>query len=145
MATIAASLKTGQPSAQHRFPESCRGRRHDGLRGTRSRPSQGGACEAGGTAPLPHRRDEAAPKPDPEGILVLLAAWNATPESTVMVGDFRYELEAGRRAGVATIYYDDQQQDLWTAAADFRVRSHTELLTLIRADQPGLPDAAPLI
>jgi HAD superfamily hydrolase (TIGR01509 family) len=81
-------------------------------------------------------RDEAAPKPDPEGIHKLLAAWDAAPDTAVMVGDFRYDLEAGRRAGAATIYYDAQNQDLWTADADIRVQSHAELLTLIRGEQP---------
>ena len=74
-------------------------------------------------------RDEAAPKPDPDGIHKLLAAWGAAPATTVMVGDFRYDLEAGRRAGVATLYYDASGQDLWTA--DFRVQSHVELLALV--------------
>ena len=81
-------------------------------------------------------RDEAAPKPDPEGIHKLLAAWDAAPDTAVMVGDFRYDLEAGRRAGAATIYYDAQNQDLWTADADIRVQSHAELLILIRGEQP---------
>ena len=58
------------------------------------------------------------------------------PDTAVMVGDFRYDLEAGRRAGAATIYYDAQNQDLWTADADIRVQSHAELLTLIRGEQP---------
>lgn len=75
-------------------------------------------------------RAEAAPKPDPDGIRKLLAAWGAAPATAVMVGDFRYDLEAGRRAGVATIYYDALGQDLWPA--DFRVQSHAELLALVR-------------
>ena len=76
-------------------------------------------------------RDEAAPKPDPDGIRKLLAAWGAAPATAVMVGDFRYDLEAGRRAGVTTLYYDAAGQDLWTAEADFRVQSHAELLALV--------------
>ena len=76
-------------------------------------------------------RDEADPKPDPDGIRKLLAAWGATPETAVMVGDFRYDLEAGRRAAVTTVYYDAADQDLWTAEADFRVQSHAELLALL--------------
>ena len=79
-------------------------------------------------------RDEAAPKPDPEGIDKLLSAWNAKPDTAVMVGDFHYDLETGRRAGTATIYYDVENKDLWTAEADFRVRSHSELLTLIEGE-----------
>lgn len=75
-------------------------------------------------------RDEAAPKPDPDGIRKLLAAWGAAPATAVMVGDFRYDLEAGRRAEVATIHYDALGQDLWPA--DFRVQSHAELLALVR-------------
>ena len=64
----------------------------------------------------------------------LLAAWGATPATTVMVGDFRYDLEAGRRAEVTTIYYDAELlgQDLWTAEADLRVQSHAELSMLLR-------------
>ena len=76
-------------------------------------------------------RDEAAPKPNPAGIHKLLAAWSAMPAIAVMVGDFRYDLEAGRRAEVTTIYYDAKGQDLWTAEADFRVQSHAELLALV--------------
>ena len=76
-------------------------------------------------------RDEASPKPDPDGIRKLLAAWDAAPATAVMVGDFRYDLEAGRRAEVTTIYYDAADQDLWTAEADFRVQSHAELLALV--------------
>lgn len=76
-------------------------------------------------------RDEAAPKPDPDGIRKLLAAWGAAPATAAMVGDFRYDLEAGRRAGVTTLYYDATGQDLWTAEADFRVQSHAELLALV--------------
>lgn len=77
-------------------------------------------------------RDEAAPKPDPEGVYKLLAAWDAAPETAVMVGDFRFDIEAGRRAGATTVYYDALNQDLWTAKADFRVQSHAELLALLR-------------
>ena len=76
-------------------------------------------------------RDEAAPKPDPDGIRKLLAAWDAAPATAVMVGDFRYDLEAGRRAEVTTIYYDPFDQNEWTDKADFRVQSHGELLALL--------------
>ena len=79
-------------------------------------------------------RDEAAPKPDPEGINKLLTAWNTEPNTAVMVGDFRYDLEAGRRAGTTAIYYDNEDKNLWTAEADLRVRNHGELLALIQEE-----------
>ena len=94
------------------------------------------ACGRAGCVAADHvlGRDEAAPKPAPAGVQKLLAAWDAAPASAVMVGDFRYDLEAGRRAGGATIYYDPQDQGLWTDSADIRVQSQTELLTLINGN-----------
>ena len=57
-------------------------------------------------------RDEAAPKPDPDGIHTLLQRWGADPQRGVMVGDFRLDLEAGRNAGVRTVHFvGDQRGD----------------------------------
>lgn len=40
-------------------------------------------------------------KPDPEGLLMALAAINEPPEAAIMIGDAGYDIEAGRRCGVA--------------------------------------------
>jgi HAD superfamily hydrolase (TIGR01509 family) len=42
-------------------------------------------------------------KPDPDIVRAALARANARPESTVMVGDTPYDIEAAQRAGVSTI------------------------------------------
>ncbi len=63
-------------------------------------------------------RDEAPPKPDPAGLTLLLTAWRAAPCDAVMVGDFVHDLDAGRAAGVATVYLDWQRSARWTAHAD---------------------------
>lgn len=71
-------------------------------------------------------RDEAEPKPSPEGVLRLLRDWQADPETAVMVGDSFYDIGAGRAAGVATIYVglrNDHGTD-----ADLRFNSLGELL-----------------
>ncbi|HCB44762.1 MAG: HAD family hydrolase [Pseudomonadales bacterium] len=47
-------------------------------------------------------REEAEPKPSPDGIHQLLDRWQLTPDEAVMVGDFRFDLEAGRAAGSRT-------------------------------------------
>ena len=44
-------------------------------------------------------REDAAPKPSPDGIHQLLDRWQLSPDEAVMVGDFRFDLEAGRAAG----------------------------------------------
>jgi len=51
-------------------------------------------------------RGDAEPKPSPAGIERILEAWGAEPDDAVMVGDYRYDLEAGRAAGVATVWVD---------------------------------------
>ena len=47
--------------------------------------------------------DAAESKPDPDIVHAALARADARPESTVMVGDTPYDIEAAQRAGVATI------------------------------------------
>lgn len=73
-------------------------------------------------------REVAAPKPDPGGIHHLLADWRATPDDGVMVGDYRYDLLAGRAAGTATVYVDTSGAFPFAEHADLSVRSLVELL-----------------
>ena len=46
-------------------------------------------------------------KPDPEGLVKILAAWDAAPEDAILIGNSWKDLEAGRAAGVRT--YDVNQ------------------------------------
>ena len=45
-----------------------------------------------------------APKPAPDGVLHAAAAMGATPEETLVVGDFLLDMRAGRAAGAVTAY-----------------------------------------
>lgn len=51
-------------------------------------------------------RDEAPPKPAPDGIRRLLVGWSIAPRDAAMVGDFRFDLVAARAAGVWAVGYD---------------------------------------
>jgi|AntDeeMinimDraft_5_1070356.scaffolds.fasta_scaffold15087_1 HAD superfamily hydrolase (TIGR01509 family) len=73
-------------------------------------------------------REQARPKPDPDGILRLLGRWQAEPGEAVMVGDFSMDLEAGRRAGVHTIHLDPDGTCPWPELADLHVRGLEELI-----------------
>ncbi len=50
-------------------------------------------------------REDAPAKPDPTAIHMLCEAWNLPVEQTVMIGDFHFDLEAGKRAGTWTALY----------------------------------------
>jgi HAD superfamily hydrolase (TIGR01509 family) len=72
-------------------------------------------------------RDEAAPKPDPDGIRRLLRKWSARPEEGLMIGDFLFDLMAGRAAGLGTVYFDRTGAFPFAAHADVQVRGLDEL------------------
>ena len=79
-------------------------------------------------------REEAEPKPHPEGIEKLLAAWGNLPEETVMVGDYLFDLQVGRAAGTATIHVDRSCAFRWPELADLEVATLDELVEAISED-----------
>lgn len=50
-------------------------------------------------------REDAPAKPDPTAILQICTTWQLDPLQVAMVGDYRFDLEAGRRAGTRTVLY----------------------------------------
>jgi HAD superfamily hydrolase (TIGR01509 family) len=72
-----------------------------------------------------------SPKPSPEGILQLLSGWNALPNRSVMVGDYVFDLEAGRRAGSATIYIDPTGEFPWQDSADLPITNLAEITAML--------------
>ncbi len=68
-------------------------------------------------------RGDAKPKPDPDGVLKLLELWGASATDTLIVGDYHYDLLAGRAAGIATIHVDRSAGYAWPEASDVCVDS----------------------
>lgn len=71
------------------------------------------------------------PKPSPDGILQLLSSWNAQPDRSVMVGDYVFDLEAGRRAGSATVYLDPTGEFPWQDHADLPITALAEIAEML--------------
>jgi HAD superfamily hydrolase (TIGR01509 family) len=71
------------------------------------------------------------PKPSPDGIWQLLSGWKATPERAVMVGDYMFDLEAGRRAGSATVYLDPTGEFPWQELADLPIKTLVEITAML--------------
>ena len=76
-------------------------------------------------------REQALPKPDPDGILRLAECWGAPSVDTVMVGDYLYDLQAGRRAGALTVHVDAGRGFSWPEFTDLPVDSLEELVPWI--------------
>ncbi|MEM8808734.1 MAG: HAD family hydrolase [Cyanobacteria bacterium P01_G01_bin.38] len=71
------------------------------------------------------------PKPSPDGILHLLTAWDAAPHDAVMVGDYVFDLQAGRSAGTATIYIDPTGEFLWKDHADKSITCLSDVVRML--------------
>ena len=78
-------------------------------------------------------RESCAPKPDPAGIYHHLSAWQAAPDATVMVGDYKFDLESGFRAGVNTVHLDVDNGEQWPEMTTVRVSTLSELQQLTGA------------
>lgn len=56
-------------------------------------------------------REDAPPKPDPAGLAVICERWRTQPDHIVFIGDYLYDLQAGRRAGIPTVLYAPEAPD----------------------------------
>jgi phosphoglycolate phosphatase len=74
-------------------------------------------------------------KPDPAGLLKLMAEFAATPAETVMVGDSPVDLETGRAAGVLTVgvSYGFDPQGVAAARPDAILGDLRELPAFLRS------------
>ncbi|MGD2171052.1 MAG: HAD family hydrolase [Gammaproteobacteria bacterium] len=88
------------------------------------------ACRLAHFFPVDHilDRDACIPKPSPDGVTRLLEFWHARADDTVMVGDYLYDLEAGKGAGVATVHVDTRGGVYWPEYTDIRVRELGEII-----------------
>ena len=50
-------------------------------------------------------REDAPAKPDPTAIRMICDSWEIAPSRVVVIGDYRFDLEAGKRAGAWTVLY----------------------------------------
>jgi HAD superfamily hydrolase (TIGR01509 family) len=91
------------------------------------------ACKIDHFFPLDHilDRDSCIPKPSPDGVKRLLDFWQADADDTVMVGDYLYDLEAGKGAGVATVHLDTRGDLDWPEYTDIRIEELGEIIEYI--------------
>ncbi len=68
--------------------------------------------------PLIFGRENAAPKPSPDGIEKIIERWGISPQETVIVGDHEYDLASGKNAGIQTILVN-HQENIYPELADY--------------------------
>ena len=73
-------------------------------------------------------REDAPPKPAPDGLLMIAQTWQLAPARLAYVGDFKYDLLAAQNAGMCGIYYDPNHTGLHSHLADRVIHHFDELL-----------------
>jgi HAD superfamily hydrolase (TIGR01549 family) len=68
-------------------------------------------------------REDAPPKPDPQGLQIICRHWRFNSHDVAFVGDFHFDVIAGRRAGMKTVLYAPGLIPEYAHEADF-VISH---------------------
>lgn len=72
------------------------------------------------------------PKPDPEGVLLAARRLRVPAATLLMVGDYRYDIEAGQRAGAPTVFLESHLTKRHPdPPADFVVGTLSEVANII--------------
>ena len=83
------------------------------------------------------RNDAVKPKPSPEGILLAARKLNIDPRHVLMVGDFVFDIDAGRSAGTLTALLDvNPRVDKSRVDCDIVISCLTDLEPILKMGSP---------
>ena len=78
-----------------------------------------------------YTRECAAPKPDPEGLLLMAQKWEIDPASIAYVGDFQFDIEVARRAGMVSFLIEWPKNLAYRDEADLCFNDYEKLIDLV--------------
>jgi hydrogenase expression/formation protein HypE len=78
------------------------------------------------------RDDPIKPKPSGDGILSAANRLSVSPEEIMIVGDYIFDIEAGKRAGSITVFLDTKKNDAKSIQCDFLITQLAELKDIAR-------------
>lgn len=76
-------------------------------------------------------RHDAAPKPNPEGLLMLAKEWGIAPQHILYVGDYLYDIQAANNAGMVSCLYSQNDLPDYHGQADVVIKDHLELSEML--------------
>jgi len=80
-------------------------------------------------------REDRKPKPSPEGVRHLMSTLGTEPGETIVVGDFRFDVEAGAAAGCRTIALVSDPAPAWASEATWIAADLAEVRRILSAPQ----------
>ena len=83
------------------------------------------------------RDDPVRPKPDADGIILAAKKLKVDPKQLVVVGDFLFDIQAGKNAGSITVFLNNGfEHDFSNPDSDYTISQLGELKDVIRQDLP---------
>ncbi len=82
------------------------------------------------------RDDAIRPKPDPYGVLVAAKQMNIATEHIMVVGDYIFDVHAGKQAGAMTVFLDNGSLMFPDLECDYRISSLWELKEIVDSFPP---------
>ena len=76
-------------------------------------------------------REDAPPKPDPAGVRMIAECWGLPTREIVVIGDYLFDLQAGRRAGMRSVLFAPDELPHFAAEADYVLRHFREAVSLL--------------
>lgn len=77
-------------------------------------------------------REDAPPKPDPTGVRLIAERWGLAADEVIVIGDYVYDLQAGRRAGMRSVLFAPEAVPQFAAEADFVLRHFQDAAALLK-------------
>lgn len=77
-------------------------------------------------------REQAEPKPAPDGMLKIARNWQVDSSRLCMIGDFHFDLSSARKAGARAVLVN-LPENPWPKLTDHHARDCNELLALLQA------------
>ena len=75
-------------------------------------------------------REQAIPKPNPDGLLKIAQSWQVPPQHMIMVGDFQMDLKTAQAAGAYAVQVNTAD-NLWPELTDFHATNCQALLKAV--------------
>ena len=76
-------------------------------------------------------REDARPKPDPDGLLKCIDKWSLKPEQLLYMGDFRFDIECGKNAKTKTAYFTNGLDPADDFGADYIVKNFGDFFDVL--------------
>lgn len=84
-------------------------------------------------------REDAPPKPDPAGVQMIAESWGLPAHEIIVIGDYLFDLQAGRSAGMRSILFAPGELPHFVDEADFVLRDFRDAVAMLNALHASSP------